>query len=599
MKHKKKASEEKNHDREKIEHGFTIDPNNLKKIKWSYVILGVIILIGFYGTFFFPNPMNTPGRVYNIDVPSIGYHNMKENHYLSIAWNQWNYGDYLRRKMHILGLDSGPGYFEEYPQMPLLPWMIIGVWTITGVQFWSARLIIILFSVATIPLLYLLIKKMTKDNEFIDHEYLALTAAFIYSILPLAVFFGRNIQPESPALFFLVLGLYFYVTWIEDFKTKNIVFSGIALMMCAMFKPTFLIGMIPMLFIFPFSEIIPRFKKEGKDKNEFVLERKKIILQIGYFAACFLPYFIWNWITAVFLNTKETLFAGTSSRIDVFRIFTNTYWSDYWPSINTYLQEAYGMWILWLALIGFAFTLTKYKTRLSKFCIGYAIALIPYGMILADYINQHSYYQMPFVPLICICAAYCIYTIGIFIKQLTKIKHIQYIALIILLFALPSVTASTNIHYDTIFFGIDVGADYIKSHTAPYERVFVNGESQTLGVCYNADRRCAVISTVADLKMAEQHLNFTTGFIHVSRGGLHNLNQKTELLDYIQSNYRITQIGLIPQGNRTYIQYIIVQKGGTSDLNDVTKNDILKTHPVLAKKYTTTYGNISFQTISE
>ncbi len=93
--------------------------------------------------------------------------------------------------------------------------------------------------------------------------------------------------------------------------------------------------------------------------------------------------------------------------------------------------------------------------------------------------------------------------------------------------------------------------------------------------------------------MAEQHLNFTTGFIHVSRGGLHNLNQKTELLDYIQSNYRITQIGLIPQGNRTYMQYIIVQKGGTSDLNDVTKNDILKTHPVLAKKYTTTIANIS------
>jgi hypothetical protein len=370
-------------------------------------------------------------------------------------------------------------------------------------------------------------------------------------------------------------------------------------MMCAMFKPTFLIGMIPMLFIFPFSEIIPRFKKEGKDKNEFVLERKKIVLQLVYFAACFLPYFIWNWITAAFLNTKETLFAGTSLRIDLFRIFTNKYWSEYWPSINAYLQEAYGMWFLWLALIGFAFILMKYKTQLSKFCIGYAIALIPYGMILADYINQHSYYQMPFVPLICICSAYCIYTIGMFIKQLTKIKHIQYIALIILLFALPSATASTNIQYDTIFFGIDVGANYIKSHTAPYERFFVEGESQTFGVCYNADRRCAEISTIADLKMAEQQLNFTTGFIHVSRGGIHNLNQKPEMLDYIQSNYRITQIGLIPQGNGTYMQYIIVQKGGTSDLNDITKNGILKTRPVLAKKYTTTYGSILFDTISE
>lgn len=592
MKHKK-VSKEKNHEHKKSKDGFTIDANILKKIKWSYVILTVILLIGFYGTFFLPNPMKTPGRVYNIDVPSIGYHNMKENEYLSQALNQWNYGDYFRRRMHIFGLDSGPGYFEEYPQPPFLPWMFISVWTITGVQFWSARLIIILFSVATIPFLYLLVRNLTKDNE-----YIALTAAFIYSVLPLAVFFGRNIQPEAPALFCLVLGLYFYVTWIDDFETKNIVFSGIALMMCAMFKPTFLIGMIPMLFIFPFSEIISKFKKEGKDKKEFVLERKKIILQFAYFAACFFPYFIWNWITAAFLNTKETLLAGTSSRIDLFRIFTNTYWAEYWPAIDAYLRENYGIWFLWLALVGFAFILIKYKTKLSKFCIGYTIALIPYGMILADYINQHSYYQMPFVPLICICSAYCIYTIGMFIKQLIKIKHIQYVALIILLFTLPSATASTNVLYDTIFFGIDVGASYIQSHTAPYERFFIEGESQTVGVCYNADRRCAVISNVADLEMAEQQLNFTTGFIHVSRGGLDNLYQKPKMLEYIEGNYRITQIGLIPQESGTSLQYIIVQKGGTSDLNDLANNSIVKTRPLLAKTYTTTYGSIPFYTIN-
>ena len=599
MKHKKKEREEKDHDYKKSGDFFSIYVNNLKKIKWNYVILAVILLIGFYGTFFFPDPLKTPGRVYNIDVPSIGYHNMKENEYLSQALNQWKSDDYLRRRMHIFGLDSGPGYFEEYPQLPLLPWMIIGVWTLTGIQFWSARLIIILFSVATIPFLYLLVKKLTKDNEFIDNEYLALTAAFIYSILPLSVFFGRNIQPEAPALFFLVLGLYFYITWIDDFKTKNIVFSGLALMMCAMFKPTFLIGMIPMVFIFPFSEISSKFNKEENDKNAFVLKRNKIIHHLLYFAACFLPYFIWNWITSAFLNTKETLFAGTASRIDVFRIFTTTYWADYWPTIAGYIHEAYGIWFLWLALIGFAFLLMNYKTTLSKFCIGYAIALIPYGMILADYINQHSYYQMPFVPLLCICSAYCIYTIGMLIKQLIKINHIQYIALIILLFMLPSATAATNLQYDTIFYGLDVGAGYITSHIPPYERFFIEGESQTVGVCYNADRRCARISNVAELKMAEQHLNFTTGFIHVSRGGLSNLNQKPEMLDYIERNYRITQIGLIPQESGTYIQYIIVNKGGTSDLNDLANNTLVKTPPVLAKIYTTTFGRIPFDTISE
>lgn len=592
MKHKK--CEEKNHENQKSEDSSATDATLPKKIKWSLVILAVIILIGVFGTFFLPDPLKTPGRVYNIDFPSIGYHDMKENEYLSQALNQWNDGDYLRRRMHIFGLDSGPGYFEEYPQMPLLPWMFIGIWTLTGIHFWSARLIIILFSVATIPVLYLLVRKLTKDNE-----YLALTTAFIYSVLPLAVFFGRNIQPDAPALFFLVLGLYYYVQWTDDLKTKNIVISGIALMICALFKPTFLIGMIPMIFIFPFSKIVPAFRQPGKETGDSVRKRDRTIIQIVYFTACFAPYFIWNWITAAFLNTKETLLAETSSRIDLFSIFTGTYWTESGQAITVYLGENYGIWILGFALIGFACLLVHYKTRLSKFCIGYAVALIPYGMILADYINQHSYYQMPFVPLICICSAYCIFTIGMFIQQRVKIKHIHYVALVLLLFALPSVTASTDIQYDTIFYGLDIGAHYIQSHTTPDERFFIEGEAQTVGVCYNADRKCAVISTIADLKRAEQQLNFTTGFIHVSRGGLDNLNQKPEMLAHIENNYRITQMGLIPELGGTSLQYIIVQKGGNCDLHTLTNNTIVTAEPQLAKNYTTTYGSIPFYTITE
>jgi hypothetical protein len=185
------------------------------------------------------------------------------------------------------------------------------------------------------------------------------------------------------------------------------------------------------------------------------------------------------------------------------------------------------------------------------------------------------------------------------ISRLTKIKHLHYIALLLLLFALPSATASTNVQYDTMYIGIDAGAAYLHSHTAPHERFFVEGESQTLGVCYNADRRCAGISTVADLKMAEQQLNFTAGFIHVAGGGLDKLYKKPEMLDYIEGNYRITQIGLLPQESGAAVHYIIVQKGGTSDLNDLAKNNVIETQPELAKTYTTSYGSIPFYTISE
>lgn len=585
----KKRREHANQGHDKKKNGFSFCAVFPKKIHWNYFFLAFIIFIGFFGTCFLPSPMNTPGRVYHIDAPSIGYHNMKENEYLSQALNQWNDGDYFRRRMHILGLDPGPGYFEEYPQPPLIPWMILGAWAFTGIQFWSARLIIVFFSIATIPTLYLLVRRLSQGDE-----YLALTTAFIYSILPISVFFGRNIQPESPALFFLVLGLYFYIRWIEDFTTRNIVISGLALMMCAMFKPTFLIGMIPMLFVFPFSnsDSLLRGKEQSEDKKNS--GRNTTLLQLGIFAACFLPYFIWNWITAAFLNTKEALLAGTSSRIDLFSLFTPSYWSEYWPSINLFLQDNFALWFLWLAVLGFAFLLLRYRSTLSKFCIGYAIAAIPYGVILADYINRHSYYQMPFVPLICICSAYCICTIGLYIEKLITVRHSKYCALVILVCAIPSTAAFTNVHYDTIYFGLDVGAGFLKTHTTPDERFFIEGESQTVGVCYNADRRCDQISNVSELMMAERQLNFTAGFIHVSKGGLYTLFHKPDMYDYIQKNYRITQIGMIPQEGGAAVQYIIVQKGGNSDLKNLTENSVAKTPPVPVKSYTTTYGKVPF-----
>lgn len=584
--------------KQKNENGIFREDSLLKKIKWRYIALLIILVIGFFGTFFLPAPFNTPGRVHNIDSPSIGYHNMKENEYLGEALNQWRDGDYLRRKINLEGLDSGPGYFEEYPQPPLLPWMFIGIWIVTGVQFWSARLIIILFSVAAIPVIYLLVKKLTDENE-----YIALTTALIYSILPLAVFFGRNIQPEAPALFFLLLGQYFYIKWIGDFKINNIVFSGIALMICAMFKPTFLIGIIPLVFIFPFNKIILRGKIEGKTKEEFWMERRKLLVQLGLFIVCFIPYFIWNWITAEFLNTKETLLEGTVMRVDVFRIFTTTYWTEYGPSITSYIDTNYAIWFLGLTLIGLIFLLLKYKSRLSKFCVGYTIAIIPYGMLLADYINQHSYYQMPFVSLVCICSAYCLYSIGMYLKGKISIKHIQYVPLIVLLFTLPAVAEFTNAQYDTIYFGLDVGAKYLNSHTSPADRFFVEGGPQSFGVCYNADRRCAEITSISDLKMAEQKLNFTAGFIEAADGGLDKLKQKPELFEYIQNNYKVIQYGFVPQERNGstyyYLQYIILQKGGSCDLNHLAENNLQNSVPYLSKTYIISNGSVPLYTVSQ
>ena len=121
--------------------------------------------------------------------------------------------------------------------------MILLSWKSLDGSFVAARILIVLLSTLSIYMIYLVAKKLVKN------EYIALLSALLFAILPLGVFFGRNIQPESPALFFLLLGTYFYLAWLDNSKTKSAVYSGLAFAVCGLFKYTFLIIFIPLIAI--------------------------------------------------------------------------------------------------------------------------------------------------------------------------------------------------------------------------------------------------------------------------------------------------------------------------------------------------------------
>jgi len=55
-------------------------------IPWQWIFLAVIVGIGFIL------------RIYNLNFPSVGYHNMKENEYLEIAENMLQDNDFLKER---------------------------------------------------------------------------------------------------------------------------------------------------------------------------------------------------------------------------------------------------------------------------------------------------------------------------------------------------------------------------------------------------------------------------------------------------------------------------------------------------------------------
>ncbi len=547
-----------------VEEKIEIDFKALKKVKIQYVLLALFIIFGFYL------------RVYHIDFPSIGYHNMKENEYISesIFFNEQ--GDYLhRRTFNFYGLEDGPGYFEEYAQAPLIPYMTVIFWKILGEQIWIPRLIIILFFLGSIIVLYKLMKILT------NNLYLSLLSSFLLTVMPLGIYFGRNVQPESPAMFFMLVAAYFYIKWIKTLDKKEFLYSMLAVSAAGLFKLTFLIIGIPFLCLFPYGELHKRYLKNKKD---FVKESL-------FGLSGLLPLYIIQSIFAFTIvdKSKENVEISIKTFSD---IFSSTYWHNIWPGLSSYIRDNYTWWFFWFAVIGLVLILMKRKSLLSKFAAGYAISIPVYIGLLSGKIGGHAYYQMPFLPLICILSAYFFFSIGSVLKQITKKDLAIFVPLLLLLITIPEMTAANDRVWGTIFFGQDVVGEYIKQHTSPDERIFNFGHSQTQAVCTYARRRCGDFSNVT--QAMELQSKFNIRFLNIDAYSWAMLQQENnkEVLNYIQNNYKIKLAGFIPSGNQLQIVDLLLEKGGKVDFTEIQQKK-----PSSQKVYDTKGGNVPFYTI--
>jgi len=492
---------------------------------------------------------------------------MKENEYLDPAYNFLQEGNFLhKRAFAFYGLDEGLGYHEEYGQVPMVSYIIFGLWKLFGITLWMPRLVMILFMLGSVVTIYFVVKKLANS------EYLALLSSFLLSFMPLGIYFGRNIQPESPALLFILLGTFFYLKWTDNLVFKNaflaLLFVGIA----GCFKSTFMIIGIPFLFIFPYYKVLDMLKEN----------RKSFISTVLYSVLGILPFVI---LTLLF---ELTLVDKTKKNmdLDLWRVFGFEYWSTRLPAVKSYIADNYTWWFFYFAVIGLILALLKYKTKFSRFVIGYAFALIPYIMLISSKFAGHSYYQMPFLPLICILAAYFIYSCGLLIKQLTGIRVLQFAPLLILLLTISSVTAADNRVWDTIFYGQEIVGEYLKE-TDSSPKLFAFTHSQGMAVCSYARKGCGSTNNLSEFIRKEKVFHINSVYVDISQ--LNSLMDNKELFDYISKNYKIELAGLVKMGDQFAPLHLLLTRDGEFNMSSIQNK-----MPVLKETYDTTRGNVEY-----
>ncbi len=536
---------------------ISINFEKFKKIKLPYIFLLLFLVLGIYL------------RVYHLSFPSIGYHNMKENEYLDEAIFFNEQGDFLhRRTFNFWGLENGPGYFEEYAQMPLIPYATTLFWKILGSEpLWAPRMLMILSMLGSIVTIYLVTKKL------FNNEYISLLSSFLLSVMPLGIYFGRNIQPESPALLFMLLGFNFYLNWIKTFEKKQILYSTLFFGIMSLFKYTFLIALVPVAFIFPF-------------KKFFSLKTKEKFTQTLYAFLGFIPFLFFQTLYEVTIQDR-TKIAPELSLQKFSSFITSSYWAKTWPSLASYIRDNFTWWFFWFAIIGLLFILLKYRTQFSKFLIGYAASAFIYGLLLTSKIGGHSYYQMPYLPLVCILSAYFFFNLGAFMKQIFKIKYLIYVPLLLMLLTIPEMQAANDRVWNTIFYGQDIVGQYIKMNTNDSERFFNLGQSQSYAVCTYARRRCSNFNNLSQLIELENKFNIR--YMNIDSYSMSQLLEQNSTLNYIENNYKIELLGAIKEGNNLVPVNFLLKRGGKFNFTEMNQKT-----PKLAEVYQIKGGEVEF-----
>lgn len=135
--------------------------------------------------------------------------------YSTYSWFKTGVDEYGRR----------PGILLESLgdwKLALYAYLVFPLIALFGLQDWAVRLPSLLLGVLTVPVLYVLTKRLFGRKD------LAVISALILWILPWHIIFSRTGNEVNLELILMLVGIYFFLRWIESRRWKNILLASLS-----------------------------------------------------------------------------------------------------------------------------------------------------------------------------------------------------------------------------------------------------------------------------------------------------------------------------------------------------------------------------------
>jgi 4-amino-4-deoxy-L-arabinose transferase-like glycosyltransferase len=144
------------------------------------------------------------------------------------------------------------GFHFGYPQInwagdvgtefPILPFMAALCYTFAGVHEWIGRAQAVILFAVSLPFFFLLVREVFDSTA-------AVWATFFYGFAPVNIFAGRSFMPDVPSLSLAIIGLCFFLRWMEDRKPGSFLAAATAISLCLLIKITNIIVLAPVVYL--------------------------------------------------------------------------------------------------------------------------------------------------------------------------------------------------------------------------------------------------------------------------------------------------------------------------------------------------------------
>jgi 4-amino-4-deoxy-L-arabinose transferase-like glycosyltransferase len=269
---------------------------------------------------------------------------------------------------------DAPGYVGT--EFPILPFIAALCYTFAGVHEWIGRAQAIILFAVSLPFFFLLVREGFGSTA-------AVWATFFYGFAPMNIFAGRSFMPDVPSLSLGIIGLYFFLRWMEDRKPGLLLTAATAISLCLLIKITNIIVLAPLAYV-----LVGRLCQTPGVSQK----RPTIFGSIVLFSAIALvPSAIWYWHAHQIANKfyPHHFFGAGGIRIESF--------SWYWHIAQQTLVSGLTPVLSVMALLGL-FVPQPQDRKYSRLFYWWLVAMVLF-VIVVGYGNRHRWYQLPLVPI--------------------------------------------------------------------------------------------------------------------------------------------------------------------------------------------------------